>query len=878
MEQIKVSEHRALRIASPVLVAAAVATVFWVSAGDLDPPPGPIQPTNRVQLNAQAITLPYTISQPGSYVLTSELIGSSGQGGIIIEADDVTLDLNGFTLLGVAGSLVGIHVTGSHDNIVVINGMVRGWGDDGIDVTSATGGRVNGITSNANGAVGIGVGPSNVVLNCTAESNGAQGFLSTGSAQFADCAAVSNTGTGIETGAGSLVRNSRAIQNSGHGILASDGSVVKGCIASSNDNAGIGVTGSGNRIQGNHVTGNERGIDVDGTDNIIIKNTAGGNTTDYDIALGNSFGPVVLVGGVGDITSVGGADHPWANFMLACAPSAEVCDGQDNNCDGQVDEDFANLGEPCVVGLGECEALGTYICTPDETGTECSATAGSGSAEVCDGVDNDCDGTIDNGFPNLGQACTVGTGQCEAWGVYVCRVDETGTECNATAGSSSPEVCDGVDNDCNGEIDNGFPNLGQPCTVGAGQCEAWGVYVCTVDESGTECNAQAGVPSDEVCDCIDNDCDGMVDNDLPAAPLCPLQAGVCTGSTQTCAEGGYLPCRGSEYGPDYEPTETLCDGLDNDCDGQTDNIWPRPSCDLTCGVCAGSTKSCGGAQGWLPCTAANYGSGYEPTESRCDGGDNDCDGQIDEDTCLPLGSPCTPIPGEDFSLACAPPQWCVDGVCCDTRCNDWECEACTAALTGGPNGTCGLIMMGVMDPEGLCEPFGCRGSDPWCLPRYCGNGVLTAGEECDDGNREDCDGCGANCDLEICGDGFLQCGEYCDDGNSVETDACLSACVPASCGDGFVWEGVEECDDADPNNSDECTDSCLSARCGDGFTCSHPSCYEDCDDGNSANWDACLNTCVDASCGDGYVWAGVEQCDDGNTVPGDGCDANCQIE
>ena len=85
MKAQRTHKDNRLRFAGPVLVAAAVATVLWVSAGDLDPPPGVIQPTDRVQLNGQAITLPYTISAPGSYVLTSDLIGSSGQHGIIIE-------------------------------------------------------------------------------------------------------------------------------------------------------------------------------------------------------------------------------------------------------------------------------------------------------------------------------------------------------------------------------------------------------------------------------------------------------------------------------------------------------------------------------------------------------------------------------------------------------------------------------------------------------------------------------------------------------------------------------------------------------------------------------------------------------------------------
>ncbi|MHC4618134.1 MAG: hypothetical protein ACYTEQ_10320, partial [Planctomycetota bacterium] len=78
-----------------------------------------------------------------------------------------------------------------------------------------------------------------------------------------------------------------------------------------------------NRIEGNNVTDNDRGIDVDDSNNIIIKNTASGNTgrggspsAHYDIAANNSYGPIINVSGVGDISATTGADHPWANFQF----------------------------------------------------------------------------------------------------------------------------------------------------------------------------------------------------------------------------------------------------------------------------------------------------------------------------------------------------------------------------------------------------------------------------------------------------------------------------------------------------------------------------------------------------------------------------------
>jgi cysteine-rich repeat protein len=127
----------------------------------------------------------------------------------------------------------------------------------------------------------------------------------------------------------------------------------------------------------------------------------------------------------------------------------------------------------------------------------------------------------------------------------------------------------------------------------------------------------------------------------------------------------------------------------------------------------------------------------------------------------------------------------------------------------------------------------------------CQNEILEAGEECDDGNADPCDGCSAACELEFgCGDG--------------------SAC------------GAEECDDGNGSSCDGCSPSCLVERCGDGILCASPPLGELCDDGNTDPCDGCSPSCTPEVCGNGILDCG-EECDDANPQDCDGC-SECGVD
>jgi hypothetical protein len=219
----------------------------------------------------------------------------------------------------------------------------------------------------------------------------------------------------------------------------------------------------------------------------------------------------------------------------------EICDGIDNDCDGLTDEDQGNS----TCGKGLC--VKTVADCVNGQPQECDPMAGAGE-EICDGQDNDCDGLTDE---ELGQL-SCGKGQC-FHAVQSC-IGGVAQECNPFAGAL-PEVCDGVDNDCDGDADE---ELGA-VTCGKGNCIHEEPYC--VEGKIVPCDPFLGVGL-EVCDGDDNDCDGLTDEEM-GETTCGL--GECLHTVDNCPEGVPVVCD-----PLEGAVEEVCDGLDNDCDGDVD--------------------------------------------------------------------------------------------------------------------------------------------------------------------------------------------------------------------------------------------------------------------------------------------------------------------
>ncbi|MBX9735455.1 MAG: right-handed parallel beta-helix repeat-containing protein [Phycisphaerales bacterium] len=289
-------------------------------AGPLTPPAGPVAPTlktltevePRTAINPATATGSSTsvvvISQSGSYYLTANLVGAASKHGITIAASGVTLDLNGFEVIGngdTSGDFDGIRVASANiKNVTVRNGHVRNWGADGIDIANfvgTAGAHIENVRSTGNGGTGIACSTTNgVVINCLASENNGTGISAT--RLISGCSSVDNGGIGLAVGQGGSILNSVSFSNDGDGISTGFSSTVAHCTSGSNGGNGV-VASNGTTITDSSFTGNfGSGINVFNSITIrgctAVSNQLWGIDTDASCLIENSTANSNTLGGI----------------------------------------------------------------------------------------------------------------------------------------------------------------------------------------------------------------------------------------------------------------------------------------------------------------------------------------------------------------------------------------------------------------------------------------------------------------------------------------------------------------------------------------------------------------------------------------------------
>ncbi len=475
----------------------------------------------------------------------------------------------------------------------------------------------------------------------------------------------------------------------------------------------------------------------------------------------------------------------------------ETCDGRDEDCDGTADDGLT--GTWYVDGDGDgygdsrtatttCDAVG-LVTNGDDCDDGASDVSPSG-VESCDGRDEDCDGTVDDGVGDTWYADVDGDGFGGATSVQACAQPSghvhSSTDCDDSANDTYPgaaETCDGRDEDCDGDTDEDATETWYTDADGDGFGDGSApVAVCGGGDglapSGDDCDdtdASVSPSGTETCDGRDEDCDGDTDEDGGPDWFADgdgdgygggaaVQA--CSAPTGHVSDGS--DCDDGDDGVNPGAAE-LCDGVDNDCNGDVDD----DADDLRMGYVDADGDGHGGyAMAW----ACSYGAGVEEDPTDCDDGSPSVHPGADE-TCNGVDDDCDGTADEDALDAAT---WYVDGD------GDGHGDPTTAVVAcDAPSGT------------------------------------VSDADDCDDGNRavhpdavEDCDGVDEDCDGVI-DQGLSLTTWYVDgDGDGFGGDDTVASCLQPS----GTTEAAEDCDDADasvhPDAEEVCDD--LDNDC-DGF-------------------------------------------------------------
>jgi len=490
--------------------------------------------------------------------------------------------------------------------------------------------------------------------------------------------------------------------------------------------------------------------------------------------------------------------------------AVELCDGQDNDCNGFTDENAADsptwhldadndgYGAPHL-SVESCAAPAGYV----DNSLDCDDLAAEtypGAAEVCDGADNNCDAAVDEGVLTTWYTDTDGDGYGEPSSSQEACLQPAGTsvngnDCDDTQAAVSPsaaELCDGIDNDCDQQTDEAGA-VGTSLWYSDGDGDGFGAGAAAIacsaspgqvgnDDDCDDTAAAVSPSATEVCDGVDNNCDTVVDEGVQSTWYADLDGDGAGGTLVTllaCTQpAGYVALAQATDCDDLDATSLpggteVCDGADNNCDtvvdegvtttffldGDGDGFGDPGTSQQACFAPAGyslNSSDCDDGQ------AAAYPGGLE----LCDGIDNDCNNSIDDDA-LDAGTWYPDGDGDSFGaagggvVACAQPGGTVSN---NLDCNDDPSTGANnfpgnAEVCDGNDNNCNVIADESFDVDGdgvtVCGPDGI---------------TPTADDDCDDSDGDNFPG-----NPETCDDSDNDCDGAVDEGQLGSNQACAGA-------------------------------------------------------------------------------------------------------